>query len=151
MKIVAVTKLVSVLLLGAGIALLTTTGGAHANPGLKQVFRASQTMEAGVDRCAAKLQGKAFISCVADELNKFSGRLATKGAETVAPQASPNASTAANGVRSAGSPAAAASVLNRAASVMSNLAASSEKQTRLAYTRVNQAFSKAASVLAGKS
>jgi hypothetical protein len=139
--------------LAAMLAMLVLPAGdAQAGPGLKQVFRAATTMEAGVDRCAKTLQGKAFIDCVASELNKFSGRLAVKGAEIVAPQAAPNASTAANGVRAAGSAAAASTVLQRAASVMNNLAASSsDRYGRLAYTRVNQAFSKAATVLAGKS
>jgi len=123
---------------------------ANANPGLKQVFRASQTMESGVERCAAKLQGKAFIDCVANELNKYSGRLSTKGAEVVAPQGAPNAAAAANAVRAAPTPAAAESVLNRTAAVVGSLAASSEKETRRAYTRVNQAFSRAATILGGK-
>lgn len=132
------------------IVVVATAGSAQAKPGLKQVFRASLTMEAGIERCAAKFQGKAFIDCVANELNKYSGRLATKGAEVVAPQGAPNAASAATGVRAAGTPAAAASVLNRVAAVMGTLAASSEKQTKMAYTRINQAFSKAATVLGSK-
>jgi hypothetical protein len=123
---------------------------ANASPGLKQVFRASQTMESGVERCAAKLQGKAFIDCVADELNKYSGRLSTKGAEVEAPQGAPNAAAAAKAVRAAPTPAAAASVLNRTAAVVGSLEASSEKETRRAYTRINQAFSRAATILGGK-
>lgn len=129
---------------------LLPVGSAHANPGLKQVFRASQTMESGVERCAAKLQGKAFIDCVANELNKYSGRLSTKGAEAVAPQGAPNATAAATAVRAVATPAAAASVLNRSAAVVGSLAASSEKQTRAAYTRINQAFSRAATILGSK-
>ena len=80
--------------------LLISATNAEASPGLKQVFRASQTMESGVQVCAAKLEGKAFIACVANELNKYSQRLSVKGAETVAPQGAPNATTAATGVRS---------------------------------------------------
>jgi hypothetical protein len=130
---------------------LFPVSGAEASPGLKQVFRASQTMESGVERCAAKLEGKAFIACVADELNKYSGRLSVKGAELVAPQGATNAATAATGVRAAPTPAAAASVMNRVASVVGGLAATSEKETRRAYTRINQAFSRASTILGSKS
>lgn len=147
----AMRGLASTLRVGGLALIFLAVGEAMASPGCDQVFRASQAMEAGVSRCADKLQGKAFIDCVATELDKYSGRLRVKGAEIVAPQAGPNAKTAANGVRASGSTTAAASVLNRAASVMSSLAAASEKDTRRAYTRVNQAFSKAATILAGKS
>jgi len=130
---------------------LAAASGAYAmSGGCKQVFRASQTMERGVDRCAAKLEGQAFIACVANELNRYSGRLSIKGAEVVAPQGAPNAATAATGVRAAPTTAAAASVLNRVASVVGSLAATSEKDTRLAYTRIKQAFTRAALVLASK-
>jgi hypothetical protein len=124
---------------------------ANAAPGLKQVFRASQTMERGIDVCAAKLEGKAFIACVANELNRYSGRLGVKGAEVIAPQGAANAAAAATGVKAAATPAAAASVLNRVAAVVGTLAASSEKQTRAAYTRINQAFTRAALIVGGKS
>ena len=127
-----------------------TSAHAPASHGLKQVLRASQTMESGVERCAAKLEGKAFIACVANELNKYSGRLSVKGAEQVAPQGAPNATAAATGVRAAPTPAAAASVLNRVASIVGSLATSSERDTRRAYTRINQAFSRAATILASK-
>ena len=129
---------------------LLPVASANASPGLMQVFRASQTMESGVERCAEKLQGKAFIDCVANELNKYSGRLSTKGAEVVAPQGAPNAATAATAVRAAPTPAAAASVLNRTAAVVGALAASSDKDARRAYTRINQAFSRAATILGSK-
>ena len=108
-------------------------------------------MESGVERCAAKLEGKAFIACVANELNKYSQRLSIKGAEIVAPQGAPNASTAATGVRAAQTTAAAASVLNRTAAIVGSLAASSERETRRAYGRINQAFTRAANIVAGKS
>jgi hypothetical protein len=142
-------RIVALLFFAWGL-LVATGNGAEASPGLKQVFRSSQTMEAGIDRCAATKQGRAFLDCVATELNKYSGRLATKGAEITAPQGAPTASTAAAGVKAAGTNATAASVLERTASVMSSLAASSEKETRRAYTRINQAFSKAATTLASK-
>jgi hypothetical protein len=119
--------------------------------GCNQVFRASQAMESGVERCAAKLEGKAFIACVAAELSKYSGRLSIKGAEIVAPQGAPNASVAATGVKAAQTPAAAASVLNRAAAIVGTLAASSQRETRRAYTRIQQAFTRAASIVGGKS
>jgi hypothetical protein len=131
--------------------LLLLITGAHAmSPGCSQVFRASQAMESGVERCTAKLEGKAFIVCVANELSEYSGRLSVKGAEVVAPQGAPNAAAAATGVRAAPTPAAAASVLNRVAAIMGTLAASSERETRRAYTRINQAFSRAATILASK-
>jgi hypothetical protein len=130
---------------------LLPVSAADASPGLKQVFRASQTMESGVERCAAKLEGRAFIACVADELNKYSGRLSVKGAELVAPRGATNAATAATGVRAAPTPAAAASVLNRVATIVGGLATTSETETRRAYTRINQAFSRAATILGSKS
>jgi hypothetical protein len=130
---------------------LLPPAGAEANPGLKQVFRASQTMESGVEVCAAKLEGKAFIACVANELNKYSQRLSIKGAEVQAPQGAPNAATAAAGVKASPSTAAAASVLNRVGAVVRSLAASSASETRRAYTRIDQAFTRAASVVGGKS
>lgn len=141
------TMLVAAAVVGGA---LLGSSGAQASPGLKQVFRASTTMESGVEACAAKLQGKAFIDCVANELNKYSGRLGQKGAETLVPQGAPNASQAASGVRASASTAAAASVLNRVAGVVSGLAASSEKETKTAYNRIGQAFSRAATVLGSK-
>jgi hypothetical protein len=119
--------------------------------GCNQVFRASQAMESGVERCAAKLEGKAFIACVASELSKYGGRLSIKGAELVAPQGAPNATVAATGVKAAPTPAAAASVLNRAAAIVGTLAASSQRETRRAYTRIQQAFTRAATIVGGKS
>jgi hypothetical protein len=139
-------------LVAAALALwLLPATDAEASPGLKQVFRASQTMESGVQVCAAKLEGKAFIACVANELNKYRQRLSVKGAEIVAPQGAPNAATAATGIRASPSTAAAASVLNRAAAIVRSLAASSERDTRRAYTRIDQAFTRAATIVAGKS
>lgn len=133
------------------LLLLALPLAAYAMGGTHQVFRASTTMESGVDRCAAKLEGKAFIACVAAELNKYSQRLSIKGAEVVAPQGAPNAAAAATGVGAAPNPAAAASVLNRVAAVVRTLAASSEKDARRSYTRIDQAFMRAASIVSGKS
>jgi hypothetical protein len=121
------------------------------SPGCNQVFRASQAMESGVERCAAKLEGKAFIACVATELGKYSGRLSIKGAEVVAPQGAPNAAAAATEVKAAPTPAAAASVLNRVAAIVGTLAASSQRETRRAYSRIQQAFTRAATIVGGKS
>ncbi len=135
----------------AAVVMAVTTLIAEASPGKAQVFRASTTMERGVETCAAKLQGKAFIDCVASEMSKYSSRLSQKGAEIVAPQGAPNAAQAAAGVRAAATPAAAASVLNRVASVVGSLSSSGERETRQSYNRINQAFSRAATVLGSKS
>ena len=133
------------------IVIASMTATAQANPGKAQVFRASNTMEKGVESCAARLQGKPFLDCVANEMSKYSTRLAQKGAEIVAPQGAPNAAQAASAVKAAPTPAAAASVLNRVASVVSGLATSGERDTRLSYNRINQAFARAATILGSKS
>jgi hypothetical protein len=143
----------NVLILFGTVCVMATwlTSPAHANPGLRQVFRASQTMESGVEACAAKLQGKAFIDCVANELNKYSGRLGQKGAEKLVPQAAPNAAQTAASVRGNATTAAASSVLNRAASIMNGLAASSEKEVKRGYSRIEQAYNRAATIVGSKS
>jgi len=105
-------------------------------------------MESGVERCAAKLEGQTFIACVANELNKYSQRLSIRGAEIVG---AANARTAATGVRAAPTAAAAASVLSRAAAIVRSLATSSERDTRRAYNRIDQAFTRASNIVGGKS
>ena len=133
-----------------GLIYIFSSAVASANPACTHVERASTAMEKGVERCAAKLHGQAFIDCVANEMSKYSTRLGQKGAEIVAPLGAPTAADAAAGVKSSPTPAAAASVLNRVASVVAGLSTTGSKDTRYAYNRINQAFSRAATVLASK-
>ena len=137
--------------IAAAVVLPLSGSAVLANAGKLQVFRASTTMEQGVEKCATSLQGKAFIDCVANEMSKYSTRLSQKGAEIVAPQGAPNATQAAAGVKAAPTTAAAASVLNRVASVVGGLSSTGEAATRASYNRINQAFARAATVLGGKS
>jgi hypothetical protein len=130
-------------------AFISTEAFAYS-PALQQVRLASNTAEQGVESCAAKLSGKPLTDCVGAELSKYSGRLAVKGAEKLAPQGAPTASSAAGSVRTAATVAAAASVLNKASSVIASLEASSQGEAKLAYSSINQAFARASNVIAAK-
>jgi hypothetical protein len=122
----------------------------NASPALKQIFQASTKAESGVSSCAERLSGKALTDCVSNEMSKYSGRLAVQGPNQLAPQAAATASNAASAVRAAATAPAAASVLNKASSVIASLEASSQGMARQAYSRINQAFARASSVIAAK-
>jgi hypothetical protein len=132
-------------------AAIVGAGYAFASAGKMQVLKASNLFEDKANQCALTKDGKAFIDCLGNEVAVYSQRLGQKGAEKLVPQAAPQASQAASGVKAAASPAAAASVLKAAASQAAALAASSEGDAKGAYNRINMAFSRASNIVGGKS
>lgn len=131
-------------------AALFISAPAYASPGLQQIFKASMKAETAVNSCAQRLEGKAFIDCVAQAMSRYNSNLADPLAIKVAPQGAPTAATASSGVKAAATPAAAASVLRNAQSAVAALAASSEKETKTAYNRISAAFARAAATVGTK-
>jgi hypothetical protein len=111
---------------------------------------AKKFAERAITDCGAERKGAELIRCVGDALSGLAGGLTRGDIPEKAPQAAPAVRTAAGQLKSAKAKPAALSVLNRARSVISGLAAKSSGEGQQVYNRVNRVFSRAISVISRK-
>lgn len=106
--------------------------------------------ESAISDCGARLKGPELIRCVGDALSGLAGGLTRGDIPEKAPQAAPAVRTAAGQLKAAKAKPAALSVLNKARSIISGLAAKSSGEGQQVYNRVNRVFSRAISVINSK-
>ena len=97
-----------------------------------------------INACNDQFADKGLRACVAGAFDQFAGALTSSNSVS---SASPVARSTAAGLRGAASRAAAVSVLQRAQSMISNLASGSSGNARENYHIVNRAFSRALAVI----
>lgn len=106
--------------------------------------------ESSINACAAQYQGKPLIECVGSSLDALSSGLGKGNISSVAPRAASVTATVAGQVKQAVNKAVAASVLNRASSIVSGLAAQSTGEAQQVYSRIGQVYARAISVINSK-